>query len=99
MSKNETIADKWIIEPMARFIGNSTTSGIILFSAALLALVLSNSPWADAFHHLWEVEFSIGYNSHSISKSLHHWINDGLMAVFFFVVGLELKREIIAGEL
>lgn len=105
MIKNDNIlakkalADKWIIEPMARFIGNSTMSGIILFSAALLALLLSNSPWAGAFHHLWEVEFSIGYNGHFISKSLHHWINDGLMAVFFFVVGLELKREIIAGEL
>lgn len=95
----KALADKWIIEPMSRFIGNSTMSGIILFSAALLALILSNSPWAVAFHHLWEVEFSIGYNGHFISKSLHHWINDGLMAVFFFVVGLELKREIIAGEL
>lgn len=99
LSKNETLADKWLIEPMARFIGNSTMSGIILFSAALLALILSNSPWADAFHHFWELEFSIGYSGHFISKSLHHWINDGLMAVFFFVVGLELKREIIAGEL
>jgi len=91
--------DKWIIEPMQRFMNNSTTSGIILFSAAIVAMILSNSPWSESFHHFWEMKFSVGFNGHELNKSLHHWINDGLMAVFFFVVGLELKREIIAGEL
>ena len=93
------LADKWITEPIGRFISNSTMSGIMLFSAAFLALLLSNSPGSEAFHQLWEIEFSIGFSGHVLTKSLHHWINDGLMAVFFFVVGLELKREIIAGEL
>ncbi len=92
-------ADKWIIDPMRRFINNSTMSGIVLFSSALLAMILANSPWSEAFHHLWETKFSIGFGDFLINKSLHYWINDGLMAVFFFVVGLELKREIIAGEL
>ncbi|MBL0343028.1 MAG: Na+/H+ antiporter NhaA [Bacteroidetes bacterium] len=91
--------DRWIVDPMKRFISNSTTSGILLFSSALLAMLLANSPWSNQFHHLWEIEFSIGFNGSFITKSLHHWINDGLMAVFFFVVGLELKREIVAGEL
>lgn len=91
--------DVWIVEPMKRFLGNSTMSGIVLFSSAILALILSNSPWAEAYHHLWETKFSVGFGKYSISKSLHHWINDGLMAIFFFVIGLELKREIIAGEL
>jgi NhaA family Na+:H+ antiporter len=91
--------DKWLINPTKRFINNSTTSGILLFTSAFIALIISNSPWAEAYHHLWEVEFSIGFNGNNIVKSLHHWINDGLMAVFFFVVGLELKREIIAGNL
>ena len=91
--------EKWIVDPIKRFINNSTMSGVILFSSAFIALVLSNSPWAEAFHHLWEVEFSIRFGSAEITKNLHHWINDGLMAVFFFVVGLELKREIVAGEL
>ena len=94
-----TPADKWIIDPLKRFISNSTMSGIMLFTSAFIALIISNSPWADAYHHFWETTFSIGFAEHIISKSLHHWINDGLMAVFFFVVGLELKREIIAGEL
>ena len=91
--------DKWVIEPIQRFINNSTTSGIILFSSAIIAILLSNSPWSHAFHELWELEFSVGFAGKEISKSIHHWINDGLMAVFFFVVGLELKREIVAGEL
>lgn len=91
--------DKWIIDPMKRFLNNSTMSGIVLFSAAILAIILSNSPWSEAFHHFWETNFSIGIGDRQLSKSLHHWINDGLMAIFFFVVGLELKREIISGEL
>jgi Na+:H+ antiporter, NhaA family len=92
-------ADRYILEPIKKFIGNSTTSGIILFSSAFIALVISNSPWGDAYHHFWETTFTIGFGDMVLSKSLHHWINDGLMAVFFFVVGLELKREIVAGEL
>lgn len=94
-----TPVDKWIIYPFQQFINNSTTSGIVLFSSAFLAIILSNSPWSHEFHEFWELEFSIGFDGHFITKNLHHWINDGLMAVFFFVVGLELKREIVAGEL
>jgi len=91
--------DRWIIDPLNRFISNSTTSGIVLFSTAALALVLSNSPWSEEFKQLWKHQVSIGYDEYILSKDLQHWINDGLMALFFFVVGLELKREIIAGEL
>jgi len=91
--------DRWIIDPLSRFISNSTTSGIVLFSSAALALVLSNSPWSEEFKQLWKHQVSIGYDEYILSKDLQHWINDGLMALFFFVVGLELKREIIAGEL
>lgn len=91
--------DRWIINPMRRFISNSTMSGIVLFSSATVAMILSNSPWSHQFHNLWAHQLSIGYDNYSISKDLHHWINDGLMAIFFFVVGLELKREIVAGEL
>ena len=88
-----------IMKPFLRFIHKSSTSGIVLFASAFVAIILSNSPWSESFHHIWETEFSIGFNGRMLSKSLHHWINDGLMAVFFFVVGLELKREIMAGEL
>lgn len=91
--------DKWVIDPMKRFISNSTMSGIVLFASALLAMIIANSPLADYYFDFWHITFSIGFEPYVISKDLHHWINDGLMAVFFFVVGLELKREIIGGEL
>lgn len=96
---NKQIVDTWIIDPIKQFVSNSTTSGIVLFSSAILALIIANSPIKESYHHFWEYHFTIGFDQHIISKSLHHWINDGLMAIFFFVVGLELKREIIAGEL
>lgn len=90
----------WLLQPVQDFINKSTTGGLVLFAAAALAIVLANSPWAAVYHDLWEHHF--GFNIDGavyLDHSLHHWINDGLMAVFFFVVGLELKREIIGGEL
>ncbi len=87
------------LQPVNKFIKNETAGGIVLFAAAVLALIVANSPLAENYHQLWQNKFSIGFAGFEISKSLHHWINDGLMSVFFFVVGLELKREIIAGEL
>ena len=91
--------DRILVLPITRFINNSTTSGILLFASAVIALFLANSPFQDSYHHFWEHTFSIGFNEFVVSKSLHHWINDGLMSIFFFVIGLELKREIMAGEL
>lgn len=91
--------DKILVIPLTRFIHNSTTSGILLFIVALAALILANSPLEEAYHQFWNHTLSIGYDTHVVSKSLHHWINDGLMSIFFFVIGLELKREVMAGEL
>ena len=91
--------DSWLVDPIKQFINNSSASGVVLFVAALIALLLSNSPWAHQYHALWELEISIKLENLMVEKTLHHWINDGLVAVFFFVVGLELKREILAGEL
>lgn len=91
--------DKYLLIPMNRFISNSTTSGMLLFASAIITLILANSPLKDAYHHFWENTFTIGFSNFVVSKSLHHWINEGLMSVFFFVIGLELKREIMAGEL
>lgn len=96
---SKRIMDTWVIDPFNRFIKNDKTSGLILFIAAVIALVLANSPWKEFYHNLWKLHLSIDLHIYSIDKSLHHWINEGLMAIFFFVVGLELKREIVAGEL
>lgn len=81
------------------FWSDTRLAGILLFISALLSIIIANSPLASGFHHLMETSFGISLGTMEVSKSIHHWINDGLMAIFFFVVGLELKREIIAGEL
>lgn len=95
-----SIAERLFINPINRFISKSTTGGIVLFLSAVVALFLANSPWQHEYHQFWETEIGLEVDGlFSFKKSLHHWINDGLMAIFFFVVGLELKREIIGGEL
>ncbi|GAB3196894.1 NhaA family Na+:H+ antiporter [Pontibacter aydingkolensis] len=93
-----TILDR-SIEPINKFLHYENSGGAVLMLAVLVAILWANSPWSEAYHHLWETEFSIGLKGSLLTYSLHHWVNDGLMAMFFFVVGLELKREIIAGEL
>ena len=92
-------AFKWVLSPVEEFIHRQTTSGILLMLCAIAAITIANSPWSDAYHHLLELTFTIGVPGFELSKSIHHWINDGLMAIFFFVIGLELKREILVGEL
>jgi NhaA family Na+:H+ antiporter len=88
-----------LMRPFEDFFKNQASGGIILLATTILALVLANSPLSDLYHHFWETELAIGGDSFGLKQSLHHWINDGLMAVFFFVVGLEIKREFLAGEL
>ncbi len=88
-----------VLTPLDEFIHRQTTSGVLLMFCAVLAIYIANSPWNEAYHHLLELPFTVGFPGFQLSKSLHHWINDGLMAIFFFVVGLELKREILVGEL
>ena len=100
MGTKTTPVDKWIINPVNAFISKSSTGGVVLIISAVVAILMANSPWAHWYHQLWEYKISFGLNdTFHLNKSLHHWINDGLMAVFFFVIGLELKREIVAGEL
>ncbi|MCG8699961.1 MAG: Na+/H+ antiporter NhaA [Bacteroidales bacterium] len=88
------------MQPFQRFFQIEASGGIILLIATVVALVWANSPWGHSYHHLWESHLSLGIGHHfKLDKPLHFWINDGLMAIFFFVVGLEIKREILAGEL
>ncbi len=88
-----------VLSPLEDFIHRQTTSGILLMLCAVVAIYIANSQWSEAYHHLLAIPFTVGIPGFQLSKSLHHWINDGLMAVFFFVIGLELKREILVGEL
>ena len=88
-----------ILTPFEEFIHRQTTSGILLMVTALIALLLANGPLAAGYEHLIHTPISFHIGNWSLQMSLHHWINDGLMALFFFIVGLELKREILVGEL
>lgn len=88
-----------ILTPFEEFIHRQTTSGFLLMCMAVLALVLANGPLAATYEHLVHTPVSIQIGSWALEMTLHHWINDGLMALFFFVVGLELKREFLVGEL
>ncbi|TQV61785.1 MAG: Na+/H+ antiporter NhaA [Halothiobacillaceae bacterium] len=87
------------LSPFEKFIKWESASGLMLMAATVLALVLANSALAHAFHEAWETPFRIGMGEWALEKSIHHWINDGLMALFFFLVGLEIKSEFLAGSL
>ncbi|APZ44487.1 Na+/H+ antiporter NhaA [Acidihalobacter ferrooxydans] len=88
-----------ILTPFEEFIHNQTTGGILLLSAAVIALIVANSPLGDAYQHILHAKLGFHIGAWSLSLSLHHWINDGLMTLFFFLVGLEIKRELLVGEL
>ena len=82
-----------------RFFQTEAAGGGLLLLSACAALVAANTPWADDYRRLWSIPVGISVMNHPFSLTLHEWINDGLMAVFFLLVGLEIKRELIAGEL
>jgi Na+:H+ antiporter, NhaA family len=88
-----------ILTPFERFLQRTTAGGIILMGTTVVALIFANSTWGNYVHHLWEQPLHIGIGTRQLKLSLHSWINDGLMALFFLLVGLELKREILVGEL
>lgn len=94
--------ERWTREvhlPAQEFIRTEGIGSAVLLAAAVSALVLANSPLAEAFAALWETKVGLDLGVVSVSKTLHHWVNDGLMALFFFVVGLEIKREVLHGQL
>lgn len=88
-----------LLKPIDSFIHDQAASGLVLFISTAIALFLANSPWGDAYHHFWLGKIALQVGEFRIEKDLHHLINDGLMAMFFFVVALELKREFVGGEL
>ena len=89
----------WVLRPFQRFSREEAAGGIVLLVCAVLALGWANSPWSESYQDLWETHLRIGVGTFVLDETLHFWINDGLMAVFFFVVGLEIKRELLVGEL
>jgi len=88
-----------LTQPFSQFLRIETSAGAVLLAATLLALLLSNSRWADAYLTLWETHVGLQIGSREVVRSVKEWINDGLMTLFFFLVALELKRELVLGEL
>lgn len=88
-----------VLRPFQEFAQRETAGGILLLFCTLIALVWANSPWAHLYDRLWHTEIELTVGVLHLGEDLLHWINDGLMAVFFFVVGLEIKREVLIGEL
>jgi NhaA family Na+:H+ antiporter len=87
------------LQPFQRFARLEASSGLLLLTCAIVALAWANSPWAASYHALWQTPFTVGGGALVISKPLILWINDALMAIFFLVVGLEIKREVLVGQL
>jgi NhaA family Na+:H+ antiporter len=88
-----------VLDPIRAFTKMEASGGIVLFGAAVLAFALANSPWQSDFHAFWETPIRVGVGGNGFEASLKLIIDDGLMAIFFFVVGMEIKRELVEGEL
>src|SRR5450755_382068 len=91
----ESLVTRALIVPVQQFIHIQGVSSIVLLAAAVAALVWANSPWHESYHHVWDVELQLS----RLTLPVHAWINDALMAIFFFLVGMEIKHEIVHGEL
>jgi len=88
-----------LVTPFKKFIKIEAFSGILLLAATILALVWANSPFADTYQAIWDYKIGFSIQDFELNKPLILWINDGLMAIFFFLIGLEIKREFLIGEL
>jgi len=91
----ESLVTRALVLPIQQFIHIQGISSIFLLAAAVIALIWANSPWQASYHHVWEMELQLS----RLQLPVHAWINDALMAIFFFLVGMEIKHEIVHGEL
>lgn len=88
-----------LVRPVVRFMHIESSGGLVLLGATAMALALANSSFAEGFHEFWETPAGVTFGHFELVEPLLHWVNDGLMTLFFFLVGLEIKRELVSGEL
>lgn len=88
-----------VLSPVREFLRTEAGCGVLLLVATMAALAWANSPWADGYQDFWHTSLSVGPGSWAVREDLQHWVNDALMVVFFFLIGLEIKRELVVGEL
>lgn len=98
-ARAELLPIELLASPFVRFAKLEAAGGILLLVSTIVALVWANSPWAETYNELWNMHVSIGFGRFFLSETRLEWINDGLMSIFFFLVGLEIKREVLIGEL
>jgi Na+:H+ antiporter, NhaA family len=98
-SRSQRALPRRVVQPLQAFLEQETSSVVLLLAAAAVALALANSPWRSAYEDLWRTVVTVRLGDWVLSEDLRHWVNDGLMALFFLVVGLEIKRELLTGEL
>jgi Na+:H+ antiporter, NhaA family len=99
MTSSRRPADGPGIRPLRDFLHTEAAGGVVLVVATVVALIWANSPLSDSYRELWTTTVTIGFRDHALTLDLRTWVNDALMAVFFFVVGLEIKRELVVGDL
>ncbi len=94
-----SVIPRRVRRPLRTFLITESAGGVVLLVAALAALVWANSPWSSTYHHLWHTDLALQWGTHRFGLDLRHWVNEGLMTIFFLVAGLEIKREVVQGEL
>lgn len=109
MAEDEQLHRTWLhsdryvpsrfVRPALRFTEIEAAGGIVLLLAAVAAVIWANSPWAASYTALWDIHLEISFGAFHFDESLHELVNDGLMTIFFFIVGMEIKRELVKGEL
>lgn len=102
MAEDKSVKDSVVgsvIDPLTDFLDDEVLGGVVLFVAAAAALIWANSGWSDSYFDFWSTDLNLGLAGLDIDHDLQHWVNDLLMSVFFFVVGMEIKRELVSGEL
>ena len=97
--RSERFLARSVARPVHRFLHIEASGGVLLAAATVVALVWANSPWGAAYQDAWATELTLRLGRLAISEDLRHWINDGLMTLFFFVLGLEIKQEVVSGQL
>src|SRR5690625_4214831 len=99
MENKKTYAIDTLMTPFIRIIQQEKSPGIMLGIGVILALFLANSPWSEYYFNILDLKFGFNFNDNLfLNYTIHEWINNGLMSIFFFIVGLELKREMVDGD-
>lgn len=97
--ESDNLIARYVGRPVADYLRVETAGSVLLFVSAAIALVWANSPWGRSYTAFWQTPMSLSIGDWSLQGDLHHWVNDGLMTIFFFVVGLEIKYELVEGHL